>query len=179
MSDDFTQLNPGSGGDYMDESGIVFPTAPTNRKRPRVVISGSTPDEIAGVTNAPPDGTEYGLIVRHVVPNYPGTRVHVQNEITLVAADTETTIVTYTVPMQVAFNFIGFVGSGDTDAVYRLYINNVRVLTARSSVSNPTSMISFAYSPFSAGTASIVELRVTHSNEYTCAFEGTLLGYIF
>ncbi len=38
MSDDFTRLNIGSGGDAMDESACSYGSAPLLRKRPRVVL---------------------------------------------------------------------------------------------------------------------------------------------
>ena len=67
MTDNYTQLNPGVGGDVMDESAVTYPIAPLTRKRPRVVIAGdSDAAEIAGVAAASPAGDAIGLVVRPV-----------------------------------------------------------------------------------------------------------------
>jgi hypothetical protein len=70
MADDYTILNPGVGGDTMDEVGVTFPTAPIVRKRPKVVITGAggtEVDDIADVTTGTPPPDDYGLVVRPVV----------------------------------------------------------------------------------------------------------------
>ena len=68
MSDAFTTLNVGAGGNAMDETSVAFPTSPTDRRRPRVQIAGDTPDAIAPVLNDDPAQNEQGLVVRPV-PN--------------------------------------------------------------------------------------------------------------
>lgn len=178
MSDDFTQLNRGTGGDYMDETGVTYPTSPTTRKRARIQVGGADPDSLAEVSNSPPVGNEYGLIVRGVMPTYPGTPVAKEGESNLVAATVETTIVSYTVPSGKEFGFTGIVASGDVSAIFRVYINNVRIFAYRNSVANPSVLVSFPYSPFGAAQGSLVEIRGTHwSSGIQANFEATLLGY--
>jgi hypothetical protein len=65
MPDDFTTLNTGTGGDAIDEEAVTYGSAPTTRKRQRVVIGGSTQAQLVAVTNAVPS-TEYGLVVRNI-----------------------------------------------------------------------------------------------------------------
>lgn len=64
MSDDYTRLNPGAGGDLMDEEGVDYGSE--IRKRPRVVIGGKLPAELITPINANPAGTEWALPVRQV-----------------------------------------------------------------------------------------------------------------
>lgn len=68
MSDDYTTLNPGVAGDAMDEEAVAYGGAPTTRKRPRVVIGGSSAEQLAAVEATEPASTDYGLVVRPVVP---------------------------------------------------------------------------------------------------------------
>jgi hypothetical protein len=64
MADDFTPLNAGTGGDNIDEEAIAYGTAPTTRKRQRIVLGGSTATALVAVINSAPVGTEYGLTTR-------------------------------------------------------------------------------------------------------------------
>lgn len=64
MSDNFTILNPGAGGDVMDETGITYATAPVLRKRPRVVVTGEGIDDIVDTTASIPSGLERGLVTK-------------------------------------------------------------------------------------------------------------------
>lgn len=64
MADTSTELNPGSGGDFMDEEAVAFGGAPTTRKRPRVVIGGAIAAALAAVQNILPRLADYGLTVR-------------------------------------------------------------------------------------------------------------------
>lgn len=64
MTDAYTILNPGQGGDVMDETEVTYATAPTVRKRPRVVITGEGLDDIVETTTSLPLGVERGLVVR-------------------------------------------------------------------------------------------------------------------
>lgn len=64
MSDDYTVLNPGSGGDVMDETAVTYGTAPITRKRPRVVVTGEGLDDIVTAKTTLPDTSDMGLVVR-------------------------------------------------------------------------------------------------------------------
>jgi hypothetical protein len=68
MSDDYTTLNPGINGDAMDEEAVAYGVDPTTRKRPRVVIGGSSAEQLAAVEATEPTSTDYGLVVRQVNP---------------------------------------------------------------------------------------------------------------
>lgn len=64
MSDTYTELNPGTGGDIMDETAVNYGIAPLTRKRPRVVITGEGLDDIVDTTNLTPTGLERGLVTK-------------------------------------------------------------------------------------------------------------------
>ena len=64
MADAFTVLNPGVGGDVMDETGVSYGSAPLVRKRPRVVLTGEGVDDIVDTTDDLPTGLERGIVVR-------------------------------------------------------------------------------------------------------------------
>ena len=147
MADDYTILNPGVGGDVMDESLVVYPSSPTNRKRPRVVITGEGIDDIvpAQVTN--PGGDEFGLVTRPIVPSYPGTEANTFGDVALVLTSTETTVVTYTVPANKTFYFIGFVVSGNANALFKLYVDGVAVLAGSYGVSELNECVQEAFLP--------------------------------
>jgi hypothetical protein len=89
MPDNYTQLNPGVGGDYMDEVGVTFPQSPNVRKRPKVVITGpgdTNVDDIAAVETSTPQPNDYGLVVRPVVT------CKTSNVTTVAASTTNTTL---------------------------------------------------------------------------------------
>ena len=176
MADDFTILNPGSGGDTMDESSVSYGTEPLIRKRPRIVIAGEGNGEIVPVITSNPTGSEYGIITRPVM-GYPGTSISSFNMTTLVPKDTETTIVTYTVPANKTFNFIGFVSSGNANALYKLYVTNDVVLAGRSSVADLTIQMTYAMSPIQVLEGNTILLKVIHQVNAACDFEGTILGF--
>jgi len=180
MADDFTRLNPGNNGDAMDEAGITYGSPPTTRKRPRVVLTGEGKDEKAVVKNIDCDSSDYGLVVRNLptaVP-YPGDPVAQFNSVTLVPYDTETTIGTYTVPASTIFYLVGFIGSGDINGRYRLYINGSVVIQARTTAAdlNVTLQTGIVRPIATAGQS--VTLKVIHSIQgLSPNFDGTILGY--
>ncbi len=63
MADTITVLNPGLGGDQMDESLVLI--GGNWVKRPRVVI-GDDNGPLAKVTNANPSATDYALATRNI-----------------------------------------------------------------------------------------------------------------
>jgi hypothetical protein len=177
MSDAFTILNPGVGGDVMDESNVIYGTEPLIRKRPRVVITGENAGEIVPAITSTPSGSEYGVVTRPVL-GYPGSPVTVFNITTLVPTNTETTITTYTVPMDSTFYFIGFVASGNANALFKLYVDSNPVLAGRSSVANLTLPLTYSLSPFQISEGITIVLKVMHQAGTSCDFEGTILGYL-
>ena len=69
MAYTYTQLNPGVGGDKMDETAIDYGSGDI-RKRPRVVVSGNTDSgEIAAVTNSVPAQSDWALATRIIINN--------------------------------------------------------------------------------------------------------------
>lgn len=69
MADTYTELNPGVGGDKMDETAIDYGSGDI-RKRPRVVIAGDADSgEIATVTNSAPAQGDWALATRIIVNN--------------------------------------------------------------------------------------------------------------
>ena len=176
MADDYTILNPGSGGDTMDETGVVYGTAPFVRKRPRIVIAGEGIDDIVPALSGPPTGSEFGMVTRPVM-GYPGTSVTAFNMTTLVPQNTETTVITYTVPSGKTFHFLGFVASGNANALFKLYVAGDTVLAGRSSVANLTIQMTHALSPFQVFEGDTIVLKVTHQANVGCDFEGTIFGF--
>lgn len=178
MADDFTILNPGEGGDVMDETRVVYPSSPVNRKRPRVVLSGENLGEIVPAKNTALAGSEFGIITKPVFTGHPGTSITEYNITTLVASSTETTIASYTVPFGAIFYFTGFTASGNTNALYKLYVESSVILAGRSSVANLNVERNFTYAPFNVAAGDTVYLKVFHQTGVACDFEGTILGYI-
>jgi len=178
MADDYTVLNPGVGGDVMDESLVVYPSAPTNRKRPRVVITGEGLDDIVPAQTTNPVGDEFGLITRPIISSFPGTEANTYDDVTLVPTSSETTVVTYAVPVGKVFYFIGLNVSGNANAVFKLYVDGNVVLAARSSVANLTVTISYSHSPIKVAAGDTITIKVKHEAPVGCDFEGTILGYL-
>ena len=108
----------------------------------------------------------------------PGTEANTFGDVALVLTSTETTVVTYTVPANKTFYFIGFVVSGNANALFKLYVDGVAVLAGRSSVANLTLNLTYSYSPIKVPEGVTIVLKVTHEVSVGCDFEGTILGYI-
>lgn len=178
MADDYTILNPGEGGDVMDETKIVYPVSPVNRKRPRVVLSGENLGEIVPAKNTGLTGTEYGVVTKPVFTGHPGTSITEFDITTLVTTSVETTIVSYTVPVDSIFYFTGFTASGNTNALYRLYVESAVILAGRSTAANLNVERNFAYAPFNVPAGDTISLKVYHETGVACDFEGTILGYL-
>lgn len=66
MADNFTELNPGSGGSVLDEEGVTYPSVPILRRRARVVLGGAVAGALAAVRNTPAELSDYGLVTRLV-----------------------------------------------------------------------------------------------------------------
>ena len=177
MADDYTILNPGVGGDVMDETLVVYPSYPTNRKRPRVVITGEGIDDIVPAQSIPTDGSELGLVTRPVVPSYPGTEANTFDMVSLVPSGVETTVVTYTVPVDKTFYFIGLNASGNANGIFKLYVESDAILAGRNSVANLNISLNYSYSPIKVLAGDTISIKVLHQVSVSCDFEGTILGY--
>lgn len=117
----FTELNPGSGGSIMDETKVDFPIGPGPitqlRHRARTVLAGEAPEDISVVTNSHVQGCEYALAVRNIP--YVSNLLPVFGNVTNTVIN-NTTITSYTVPINTVFNFTGFNASGDLPALYQI-----------------------------------------------------------
>lgn len=183
MADEYTTLNLPTvpGGDVMDESGIVYGSAPTLRKRPRVVITGEGIDDISEVVGSDPSITSLGLVTRQVqnTQAHPGDAVVSVGSATLVPYNTETTVVSYTVPTGKTFYLVGFIGSGDINGRFYLYLNGVLKFVLRSTVASLNVETNNLIIRPTAGEAEVVRLSITHfQNGLLGTFEGTVLGYL-
>jgi len=177
MSNQFTELNLGSGGSIMDETGVTYGTSPVLRRRSRLIITGEGIDDICQVKNTNLDGTEYGLVVRSM-PSCPQNLVLEYDTDNAVVDNSETTLVSYTVPAGTNLYFTGLVCHGDVPAVMRVYVDVNRQLSFRTVSSNPSVSQNFSTPPFVAPAGSVVTLKVTHYiSGVTGEFEGTILGY--
>ena len=65
MTDGYTTLNPGTGGDKIDSEHVDY--GGDIRKRQRLQVVGNTTTQIAAVTNGTPSTTDYGLVVKSAV----------------------------------------------------------------------------------------------------------------
>lgn len=179
MTDAYTELNPGVGGDVMDETEVTYLSSPTTRKRPRVVITGEGIDDIVPTPTTPPVGDEPGLVTRPIHSPYPGDPIGSMGSVTLVPSDSETTITSYTIPSGKTFYFLGFIGQGDIHGIFRLYHEGTAKLSGRTSVAVPTVQVAFPYSIFSATAGETIYVKITHSaSGLLGGFEATILGYI-
>ena len=187
MADGFVILNPGLGGEVMDEESIgPFPSGPTTRLRSRVIVAGSGMHEIAKVSTSPPTSTDYGLVVRPIFdPNYPvsvtlpGTSVTSFAEITSISANIETTITSYVVPVGKIFSLAGFVSTGNVEAKYIIKVNGVENLVIRTTPAMLTGDMSFKMAFPLATAGQTVSLTTIHDIMAVLGeFQGTILGFI-
>jgi hypothetical protein len=95
----------------------------------------------------------------------------------LVPYNTETTIVSYTVPVGHTGYVIGFVGSGDTVGEFYVRVDGTKVGYGRSSASDPTCPISYADAPIPASPGQIITVSViTYENAATHTMRANLIG---
>jgi hypothetical protein len=106
------------------------------------------------------------------------TATPVYGTVTLVSSNILTTISTYIVPNTKQYQLVGFVGSGDVNAWYQLFINGKIVLTGRSTVAAQTVEITFANTVYPIiGEGDTIQLRVIHyASGIQANFDGTILG---
>lgn len=182
MADDFTQLNPGLGGDIMDETVVVYPSEPTQRKRARVVISGDDDaGELAAVMNSQPDTDDYGLVVRPIQykKSYPGNTLISHGSVSLVPSDILTTIVSYTVPSDKQMYLSGFGATGNVDARYSLCLDNQEIRAARTSVAFLNVDSSFLSLTPLVNANQTITVQVKHGHDGVQAeCDATIIGYL-
>ncbi len=114
------------------------------------------------------------------VTGIPGAPVaNTYNEVTLVPSNTLTTVASYTVPAGKTFYCAGFTAGGDVNAWFKLFINGIAVLSARSTTAQQTVEASFLNANESALAGQTVQIKVTHyASGILAEFEGTILGVL-
>jgi hypothetical protein len=191
MSDTYTQLNVGVGGDFMDEEEVTYPLSdpPTIRKRPRIVLYGVNEGELLAYLSSPPVGDELALVVRSIpsgiqATSLPGTPFNLWQQVSLVPQGTETTIISHTVSAGSSLYLLGFVASGSAAGLYRVYIGTPPfvfptsvVLSGRASTAMPTINLDFKTAVQVVSPGQTVAVRVTHYAPSGADFEGNIIGY--
>jgi hypothetical protein len=181
MANDYTQLNPGEGGDYMDEVSVTYSTAPQTRKRPRVVLTGPGLDQDAAVTSTTPADNAKGLVTRPIPGNrtFPGTDLVKFGFVMSVPSNVDTTVATYTVPTGKTAFVLGFNGSGLFKARYTLLLDGEEMLQGWTTAANLNIHLDFGGLAPSVAEAGIVQIRVLHGEAgFQTTFSGTILGYL-
>lgn len=173
----YTELNPGADGNFMDELLVTYPDPPTSRHRPLIVLAGSGLDDVVEAPSTHPDGDEPGIINRPIHSPYPGTPVCDMQAVTLVSANTETTVAELTVSASTTFYFLGFKASGSVDAEYTVYVESDAKLNERTSTAFPSCQSNFPYAIFTVAEGDTIRLRVTHYKPVQADFKGTIIGY--
>ncbi len=97
-------------------------------------------------------------------------------EVTLVPPSSLTTVASYTVPAGKSFYIQGFVAGGTANAWFKLQINGVTVMSARSTTAQQTVTPSFLTSCPVASAGQTVTIKVIHEESSNADFEGTILG---
>lgn len=166
----FTELDLGEGGDYLDMTSVIYSSAPVDRRRQRVVPSGEVAEEVMSDTA--------GLIVRPIHSPYPGIPIIDMGEATFVTAGVETTITSYTVPLNRSFYFLGVLAHGDANGIYRVYVDSQIKCMGITSVTNPTCQVKFEHALFSASENEEICIKTLHNCSSPSNFEGTIIGYV-
>lgn len=135
----YTELNPGEGGSVMDETLVniqdpntqypdQYPEVANYRHRQRTVVAGSTSNRVADVIGISGTYNDFGLVTRNIPY---GSSVYLEDfshfpsgRITTVIPN-DTTIVSYTVPINFKFYFSGYTSSGDLPALYHMEITDL------------------------------------------------------
>lgn len=106
------------------------------------------------------------------------TPVPTYAEANLVPPSSLTTIASYVVPAGKSFYAQGFVAGGTANAWFKLQINGVTVMSARSTTAQQTVTPSFLAACPVASPGDTITLAVIHEAATNADFEGTILGVI-
>lgn len=117
-----------------------------------------------------------------ILPYSPPYTIPISNVVnqfisTSISAYTESTLLSYTVPVGKTFYFRNVTIGGDADGIFRIKINNVDKLVIRNSATERTLLLNQFYSniPLEAGTSIVITCENTYSTART--FESIILGY--
>lgn len=187
----FTQLNIGEQGSIMDETAVDYgdvapvtnpyplpPGSPVYRKRSRFVIAGQGAYEICSVTNSNIIGDEYGVTVKPIIRAYDNS-INAFDDATGISPNSDTTIVSYTVPSSTVFSFLGCKVSGDLGAKFTVFVDASIVYTLRTTNANLDGMLYFNTPVFEVAAGSVILIKAIYynNNAVTCDFEGTIIGF--
>lgn len=175
----FTELNLGSGGSKMDESGLTSPEVGVGEvRRSRILIAGdSAYDEIGRVKNISIDGDEYALVVRNI-NDAPSGSIITANSASVEGDGVADIVVTYTVPSGKAFFLTGFMATGDLPGKYTIYQGATVLMALRTTASFPNLSHSFNTPPLKASAAQTIVIKVQNFvTGVTGNYDATILGY--
>lgn len=121
MADATTTLNPGTGGDSMDESLVTQPSGPS-AKRPRVVIGGDsgtstnqTNDLVQPVSADPGANPNSSPVLPTGLVNDTPPDDYIAGELRPLSLTSEGRLRVAVAPAEISINFFGDDGPGDTD----------------------------------------------------------------
>jgi hypothetical protein len=177
----FTQLNLGTDGNIMDETGITYPDGPTDRRRARVVISGDEIDKLSDVKNTQNTGSEYGLVTRVIAP-WQGGLSYQFGFATISKGDPSTELVSYTVPADTTYYLTGLNCSAESVGIFRVFVDDgsgeSQVLQFRNNITNLNVIVSNEMPMVQVDSGSVITLYAENmSTPATSVYEGTLMGY--
>jgi hypothetical protein len=177
----FTQLNIGTDGNIMDETGITYPDGPPDRRRARVVISGDEIDKLSDVKNTQNTGSEYGLVTRVIAP-WQGGLSYEFGFATITNADALTEIVSYTVPVDATYYLTGLNCSADSVGVFKVFVNDgsgdSQVLQFRNNITNLNVIVSNEMPMVQVDSGSVITLYAQNTTTPAMSlYEGTLMGF--
>lgn len=105
------------------------------------------------------------------------TPVYQYDDDTAVASTTETTILSYTVPVSTTFYIQGLVATGSAAFRFRIKVDGVTKLTDRTSAADRTSRTTLGDGGFSATAGQVVIITAYHEEVANQTAEVALVGY--
>lgn len=166
---DNTILNPGVGGD------VIRTEQPGGGSNPKIPVSKMYLGDV-DIDDGPVSKNNPLPIFESPLS---GTPVVTFGEVTLVPTNTETTIVSYTVPPGGNFYMNGFVVSGDVNAVFNVYSIATKIFSVRNTVANLTLEISKLNTQLPVPPGQTVIIKAIHQVSGVSAnFSATILGRI-
>ena len=94
-----------------------------------------------------------------------------------ISANTEVTIVSYTVPAGKTFYLTGWQGTGTADGCFRLYRNSTQLKLKRNSAADRDVEGNYQNHPVEFVAGDQVKITVEHRKTTTQIFDGALMGF--
>lgn len=117
--------------------------------------------------------TGAGSVHRQVVQAIPAPGNHTYGEDLAVVAVTTVTLVSFVAPA--GWCFLGLIGGGETDGVFKVKFGGTVKYVVRTNIANRHCSFTLSQGDSTAG-GTTVTVEVTNSGGSTAAFEATLLG---